>query len=177
MLDRDRLAHPSAPRLTVAATDIESGEAVLFGNEQIDVDVLLASCCLPLVFAPVTIRGRAYWDGGCAGNPPLAPLMIPRAPDQLVLIHAQPRRRPGVPSTPAEISSRLHEIACHAVLSAELAGLPPCLPVTVFDADPALHNLPVGSKLNGDRQFVAQLFNAGREAASRPIASKPSRAA
>ena len=103
LLDRRLLGYPGAPRLMVAATDVETGEAVLWSNEAITVDALLASSCLPFVFPAVEIGGRAYWDGGYAGNPPLRPMLEPKLPTDLVLIRAQPERRPGVPTTASEI--------------------------------------------------------------------------
>jgi NTE family protein len=164
LLDRRLLTDPAAPRLTVAATDVETGQAVLFDNDTIDAEVLVASACLPFVFPAVTIDGRAYWDGGYAGNPPLAPLLTPTLPDELVLIRAQPARRPGVPSTPMEITNRLNEIACHNVLTAELASLPPSVRLTSYDADSALLDLPISSKFNGEAEFLSELFQAGRAA-------------
>ncbi len=68
LIEPELLADPSAPRLFVSATDVETGEAVLFENAAITVDVLLASSCLPFVFPAVEIGGRAYWDGGYSGN-------------------------------------------------------------------------------------------------------------
>ncbi|HUZ65901.1 MAG TPA: patatin-like phospholipase family protein [Acetobacteraceae bacterium] len=165
LLDRAALASPAAPRLIVAATDVETGKAVLFGNAEITVDVLLASTCLPFVFPAVEIGGRAYWDGGYAGNPPLAPLLHP-LPDELVLVRAQPARRPGVPRTPAEILNRLNEIACHNVLEAELAALPPGLKLRTIDADDTLIDLPISSKFNAEAEFLGTLFDAGRAAAA-----------
>jgi NTE family protein len=158
------LTHPSAPRITVAATDVETGQAALFQNAAITVDVLLASACLPFVFPAVQIDGRAYWDGGYAGNPPLAPLLKPALPAELVLIRAQPARRPGTPTTPMQITNRLNEIACHNVLAAELAALPPSIRVTTYDADDALLDLPISSKFNGEPAFLTELFEAGRNA-------------
>ena len=168
LLEPELLTHKSAPRLTVAATDVATGEAVLFDNAAISVDVLLASACLPFVFPAVEIDGRAYWDGGYAGNPPLGPLLRPDLPDELILVRAQPARRPGVPSTPMEITNRLNEIACHNVLAAELAALPPELRVTSYDADTALLDLPISSKFNGEAEFLSELFQAGRTAAGEP---------
>ncbi len=162
------LRHPSAPRLTVAATDVETGMAVLFGNAEIGTDVLLASSCLPFVFPAVEIGGRAYWDGGYAGNPPLEPLLTPTPPEELVLIRAQPVRRPGVPRTQSEIMNRMNEIACHTVLAAELAALPPTVRLTSYDADGTLLDLPISSKFNGERAFLSSLFGAGRAAAAKP---------
>jgi NTE family protein len=166
LVDRSLLAHPRAPRLMVAATDVETGDAELWGNTAITVDALLASSCLPFVFPAVEIGGRAYWDGGYAGNPPLRPLLEPKPPADLVLIRAQPARRPGVPSTASEIMNRLNEIACHNVLTAELAALPPSVRLTTYDADDALLDLPISSKFNGEADFLSELFKAGRAAAA-----------
>jgi NTE family protein len=164
------LADPAAPRLIVSATDVETGEAVLFENAAITVDVLLASSCLPFVFPAVEIGGRAYWDGGYSGNPPLQPLlstlMTGGPPRDLLLVRAQPARRPGVPRTPLEITNRLNEIACHNVLAAELEALPTDVVLTSYDADEALLDLPISSKFNGEEAFLSLLFNAGRTAAA-----------
>jgi NTE family protein len=180
LIEPELLADPAAPRLIVSATDVETGEAVLFENAAITVDVLLASSCLPFVFPAVEIDGRAYWDGGYSGNPPLKPLLtglmtgetrsaggISRAaPRELLLVRAQPARRPGVPRTPLEITNRLNEIACHNVLAAELAALPEDVALTTYDADEALLDLPISSKFNGESAFLSLLFNAGRAAAA-----------
>src|SRR6266446_5892675 len=52
---------------TVTTTDLDSGELVLFGALGQDgplVDVLYASCALPLYFPPQTIDGRRLGEGG-----------------------------------------------------------------------------------------------------------------
>jgi NTE family protein len=176
LLDPALLTHPTAPRLTVAATDVETGQAVLFDNASVTVEVLVASACLPFVFPAVQLGQHACWDGGYAGNPPLGPLLSPSPPDELVLIRAQPARRPGIPKTPMEIMNRLNEIACHNVLAAELAALPASVRLTSFDADAALLDLPISSKFNGEAEFLSELFQAGRAAlparfpASSPVA-------
>ena len=166
LLDVAALADPRAPRLTIAATDVETGRAELFGNREITVDTLLASTCLPFVFPAVRIGGRAYWDGGYAGNPPLAPLIDAPLPRELVLIRAQPARRAGVPTTPTEIINRLNEIACHNVLEAELAALPASIRVRSFAADAALTELPIASRFTAEHAFLGELFAAGRAAAA-----------
>jgi NTE family protein len=61
--------------LTVTATDLDSGSLVLFGALGQDaplVDALYASCALPLYYAPGTIDGRRYADGGLRAVLPLA---------------------------------------------------------------------------------------------------------
>lgn len=162
------LSDQGVPRLIIAATDVATGQAVLFDNAAIAVEVLLASWCLPFVFPAVKINGRAWWDGGFAGNPPLSSLLSPRPPAELDLIRAQPARRPGTPSTPMEIMDRLNEIGCHNVLTAELASLPPTVRVGTYDADEALLDLPISSKFNGAPEFLFELFQAGRAAVATP---------
>jgi NTE family protein len=170
MLRPDLMQSPHAPRLFVGATDVETGAPVMFSGAEITVDVLLASACLPLIFPAVEIGGRAYWDGGYSGNPPLWPLLNP-LPRDLVLIRGQPERRPGVPRTPAEIMNRLNEIACHTVLETELSALPPGIRLVSVEADPALADLPISSKFNTDWPFLMELFQAGRLAADRALST------
>jgi NTE family protein len=165
LIDPAALADPAAPRLTVAATDVETGEAAFFENADITPDVIAASCCLPFVFPAVEFDGRAYWDGGYAGNPPLAPLLAPSPPAELLLVRAQPVRRPGVPHSPAEVLNRLNEVACHAALAAELRALPAGVRLTSYEADETLRDLPISSRFNGEPEFLDTLFQAGRATA------------
>jgi NTE family protein len=165
MLDPEALASARAPRLVIAATDVETGRARLFDNGAITADALLASCCLPFLFPPVRIEGRAYWDGGFAGNPPLAPL-LDLLPDELILVRAQAEAREGVPTSPSDILNRMTEIACQGVLEAELVALPPAIRLRSYAADAALGHLPISSRFNADPDFLGELFAAGREAAA-----------
>jgi NTE family protein len=62
--------------LTVTAVDLDSGALVLFGSgaqEAPLVDVLCASCALPMYYPPVVINGRRFGDGGLRGVLPLEP--------------------------------------------------------------------------------------------------------
>jgi NTE family protein len=165
MLDLDAIRDPAAPRLFVAATDVESGRAKIFDNAAMSVDVLLASSCIPMMFPAVNIGGQHYWDGGYSCNPALAPVLSPK-PDMLVLIRAQPRARKGVPSSTADIVHRLHEIAFQAPLDAELNALPKAVRLHDICADAALSVHPLISKMNTEREFLNRLFQAGREAAA-----------
>jgi NTE family protein len=165
MLDLDAIRDPSAPKLYVAATDVESGRAKIFDNAAMSVDVLLASSCIPMMFPAVNIDGRHYWDGGYSCNPALSPVLSPK-PETLVLIRAQPRTRKGVPATTADIVHRLHEIAFQAPLDAELTTLPKTVRLQDICADAALAAHPLISKMNTEREFLNRLFKAGREAAA-----------
>jgi NTE family protein len=62
--------------LTVTAVDLDTGDLALFGaGAQLAplVDVLCASCALPMYYPPVVLGGRRYGDGGLRGVLPLEP--------------------------------------------------------------------------------------------------------
>lgn len=72
--------------VTVTATDAETGEVIGFRNTTapLTVDHLLASSALPVLFPPVTIETRHFFDAGLSENLPLRPL-LDRPGDALIL--------------------------------------------------------------------------------------------
>src|SRR3989454_9934412 len=86
-------------RLTVTATDLDSGELVLFGALGQDVplhDALYASCALPLYYPPARLDGRRLADGGLRAVLPLEPTQrIPA--DLVVAVHVGPGFDEGLP--------------------------------------------------------------------------------
>lgn len=75
MVPARRFSDLSTP-LTVTAVDLDTGELVLFGAGAANaplVDVLCATCALPLYYPPVVINGRRFADGGLRGVVPLDP--------------------------------------------------------------------------------------------------------
>src|SRR5439155_9902438 len=89
--------------LTVTATDLDSGELVLFGALGQDVplhDALYASCALPLYYPPARLDGRRLADGGLRAVLPLAPAQrIPA--DLVVAIHVGPGFDERIPPSTA----------------------------------------------------------------------------
>jgi NTE family protein len=92
LIDFDRL-NDGDPRITICATDVESGDAVLFdsASERIDMDHILASCGFLPEFAPVQIAGRWLGDGGFSLNAPFEPILESPNPLQLYVIDLFPR--------------------------------------------------------------------------------------
>lgn len=64
-------------RLSIAATDVCTGDPVIFDNhrEPIALDHLLASCGFLPEFAPVTIGAQTLVDGGLSLNAPFDPIL------------------------------------------------------------------------------------------------------
>ena len=85
--------------LFVTATDLDSGELVVFGDEHSDAplrDVLYASCALPLYYPPAVLDGRRFADGGLRAVLPLAPA-LEIAADLVVAVHVGPGFDEGPP--------------------------------------------------------------------------------
>lgn len=57
--------------LRVVATDIENGTFKVFTEGDV-IPTVVASCSVPLVFAPIEIEGRYYVDGGLLKNFPVS---------------------------------------------------------------------------------------------------------
>jgi NTE family protein len=102
-------------RLSVGATDILSGERVVFDTargDRIGVDHLLASGSLLPLFAPVEVDGRLLGDGGLSANLPLD-LILDDLPEGDVLCFAVElfARRGKRPHTLAAAAARAGDLA------------------------------------------------------------------
>lgn len=170
--------------LFIAATGVRTGKAKVFKREELTVDHLLASACLPTLFHAVEIEGEPYWDGGYLANPPLWPLFYADTPNDLLLVTLNPFVREDLPRTPGEIMDRLNEITFNAALSAELRAIAFVqkllddgllredargryrrMFVHAIAADGRLNDLSMASKFNTDWAFLSELRERGRKAA------------
>lgn len=106
--------------LFLSATEVRTGRLRVFRREEITADVVLASACLPFLFRAVEIDGNAYWDGGYVGNPVLRPFLCATETEDVVIVQINPLEREDLPTTPSEITSRVHEVTFNAPLLAEL---------------------------------------------------------
>ena len=110
LIDFPRL-NAGAPRLTIATTDIESGEVILFdtARETLTMDHLMASCGMLPEFAPVTIDGRLLGDGGLAANAPVEPILAD-ATARLIFVLDLFARDGGRPRSLAAAIARKNEL-------------------------------------------------------------------
>ena len=120
--------------LTVTATNLDTGDLVLFGHGGTDIpllDALMASSALPMFFPAVTIEGHRYGDGGLRG---VVPLEAAREGADLV---AAVDIGPGfgdLPGAPAPYPSlvRAHNDATGILMAANTA-----LQIDLWRANPA----------------------------------------
>ncbi len=168
-------------KLFVSATDVSAGKIAVFKGSELTAEHILASACLPKIFEAVVIDGRAYWDGGYMGNPPLFPLFSKTKNADILLVQINAVMRETIPTSLAEIEARLNEITFNAPLLNELRAIDFVSRLTqegrLIDApyqqifmhslrfQDALKDLDGTSKLQTDWDFFTMLRDAGRKAA------------
>ena len=183
-VDFDALRDPRSPRLLVATTRVRDGSLRIFRNDEISVDVVLASACLPLIHRTVEIGGEAYWDGGYVSNPPILALVNECDVRDLVIVQLTPSQSVRSHTTPSEVSRRLDQIAFNSVLNTELQALELA---RKFELTPKVHDLRIArlaaedeipglaerSAADLNRAFIETLHAGGRRAADSWLAHAP----
>ena len=174
----------SGMALFLSATDVESGHVKVFEGEEVGIEAVLASACLPQTFRAVEIGGHAYWDGGYMGNPSLFPLFYADVPGDVLLVTLNPIGRPGVPKRAGEIQERVNEISFNAALIGELRAIAfvqrlldegmlkaPLLKkyrrlnIHAIRGGDDLHSQPLRTKYDTSWRFLTNLRDMGRAAA------------
>ncbi len=120
LVDFEELRKSTAIKLFVCATNVRTSRAKVFTLEEISVEAVLASACLPQLFKAVEIDGEAYWDGGYMGNPPMFPLIDNTETEDIVLIQINPIKIKNIPKTSLEIRDRINELSFNASLMHEM---------------------------------------------------------
>jgi len=131
--DRIREWGPVAKRpvLIVGAAGVLSGKLRKFSScrEVIQVEHILASCCVPNLFPAVEIGDDAYWDGLFADNPPIGALVRPihvgegNIPEEIWLIKIEPTSRPHVPTEPDDILDRRKQMEGNCALFNQIGAI------------------------------------------------------
>jgi NTE family protein len=170
-------------KLFIAATNVESGKVRVFHRQELTLDMVVASACLPTVFRAVMIDGVPYWDGGFMGNPVLFPFFYETETLDVVLVQINPIERKGTPDTVAGILGRIDEITFNSSLLQEfraidfvarliadgrLAGTNyKSIRLHVIEAQDELNRFGAASRMRSDYDFFVQLRDIGRAAAQK----------
>lgn len=185
-VDFERVRSCEELRLFISATNVRTGRAKTFRSHEMNVDMVMASACLPQMFRAVEIDGEAYWDGGYLGNPVLFPLVEETDADDLIIIQINPQVRNELPRTATEIVNRLNEITFNASLIKEMNGVLLLkklvdeervdrkayreMRLHLISAEDELRRLGVSSKLNGEWEFLCYLRDVGYRTAEQWLA-------
>jgi NTE family protein len=177
-VDFDKLRTTCCPvNLFLSATNVRTGKVRVFANDQISVEAVLASACLPFMFQAVVIDGDPYWDGGYMGNPCIYPLIYECDSTDVLIVHINPLERKHMPHTAAEILNRINEISFNSSLMREMraisfvtkliesgelkSGMKRML-IHSIAANEVMNELGHTSKLNADWEFLVNLRDTGR---------------
>jgi NTE family protein len=189
-IDIDAIRSKFAPALYVTVTNVKTGLPRVISNDEISVEALLASACLPQLFQAVEIDGEPYWDGGYSGNPTLWPLIQGRGSRDLIVIQLTPDQASELPKDAAAIHRRVDEIVFASSLVAEMQAIAAMRAVAarVNDRssgvlDVRLHRIgPPPPKISGwgspmerSRSWLEMLYQEGRGAAARFLARNGTR--
>ncbi|WP_439816336.1 patatin-like phospholipase family protein [Zavarzinia sp. CC-PAN008] len=180
-IDFDVLRTQSTIKLFVCATNVESGKVRVFQNNEMKVESLLASACLPFMFQTVEVDGQHYWDGGYMGNPAIFPLIYACESRDVVLVQINPLERRGVPRSAREILDRVNEISFNSTLMREMRAVHfvsrliesgqlsstdyKHMLIHMVEADDVLKELGASTKLVADLAFLEHLKGIGHAAA------------
>jgi NTE family protein len=185
--DFDAVCSQDGPKLFIGATRVRTGKIRVFEGDDICVDAILASACLPTLFQAIEIddpdtgRREAYWDGGYTGNPALFPLFNKGLPGDVVIVNINPLERDAIPITPQEIQNRVNEISFNSSLFRELrainfvnrlqddgtlaSGRMTRVRIHMIADDALMNDLSVATKLVPNAYILKTLKEAGRNAA------------
>jgi NTE family protein len=123
LIDFDRLQASETIKLFINATNIVTSKNRIFPRDEICIDAVCASCCLPFLFDAVEIDGQHYWDGGYMGNPTVYPLIYECSSLDVVLVLTSHLESKAVPSTSAEIINRVSQVSFSSSLMREMRAI------------------------------------------------------
>jgi len=165
-------------KLKICATNVETCKVKIFNNNELSVDAILASTCLPMLFQSAQVDGQYYWDGGYIGNPAIFPLIYDCQSPDVLIVHINPIVRQGVPQTAGDILNRLNEISFNSSLMREMRAIAfvskliedglldkkkmKTMLIHSIRSDEEMADYDVSSKLNTDWTFLTHLRDRGR---------------
>lgn len=181
MIDFNELQHYNTKKLFICATNVKTNRAKVFHNEEITVEAVLASTCLPMLFQAVKIGDEYFWDGGYMGNPPLTPLIAETNNHDVLLVKINSININKIPTNARDIQERMNEISFNSSLINEMhlvhyrnellrrgVKLPEQdreIFVHCISGYDVLDKLSYSSKLNTSWEFLQHLKEEGRRVA------------
>ena len=181
LVDFDRLRAQEDLELMVCATDVFTSRRRVFGRNEISVESVLASACLPQMFPAIEVDGQPYWDGGFSGNPAMAPLLRKLPKCDFIIVRIDPMIRVTLPRTPHEIQDRVTELSFNTTFWMEVGGLAVILKLMdaglldrerfgrilfhMIEASSELEKIAASTKRNNSEPFLRYLFGLGRNTA------------
>jgi NTE family protein len=182
LVDFERIRSSCKVKLFIAATQVRTAKLRLFRNDELSLEALLASACLPSLHQAVEIDGEPYWDGALSANPAIFPLFYDCESPDVIVVLLHPLRRSELPISSAGISSRMTELSFSAPFLREMRAIALAkdyvekshFPYTglerrlarmnfhLIQAEELMTQLSVESKLDSRSSFLTMLRDHGR---------------
>jgi NTE family protein len=121
--DFDLLQSAKKYKLFLCATHVATGKLKVFTGEEISLETILASACIPSIFQAIEHDGEYYWDGGYIGNPAIFPLIYYCDTPDIIVIQIRRVYDPKLPTTGFAINNRLAEITQNTCLTREMRAI------------------------------------------------------
>lgn len=169
-------------KLFIGATHVKTGKLKLFTNDELTIDSLMASACLPSAAdMGVKVDGEIYWDGGYSANPAIYPLVYDCECKDVMTVLLHPLERNEAPNNPADIMERIAELGFSSTFLREMRAITiakkridPSKQMDAFEtrlsesrfhfvhAERLMNELSVSSKMNNMGIFLHKLKEHGR---------------
>jgi NTE family protein len=181
MVDFEQLQRCNKIKLFINATHVKTGKKRIFPKEEITLEAVMASACLPHIYKTVYVDGEPYWDGGYSGNPSIYPFIYECGSQDVVLVQINPLYVDEVPTGASEILDRLNEINFNAALMQEMRAIAfvsklkkqgtlgpdyKDMRIHMISANEIIGELGRMSKMNADWEFLKYLYETGQQSAS-----------
>jgi NTE family protein len=164
----------SKTKIIITAVNMLTGHPEFFNQSQIQLEHILASSAMPLLFPWQEINGEPYWDGGVMVNTPIAPALDFGA-DEIIVVLLSPvsHKKLAQPDTVLKAGEHLFEHLLAGSYQANLMNskVQDNLRPKIITLAPS-KMLGFKSLLNFSKAQANQLVEEGYNTASRDLKNK-----
>ncbi len=114
--------------IIISAVHLATGRLHLYNQDVIEIDHLMASSAMPILFPWQSIQGELYWDGGVMANSPLF-IALERKVEEIIVVLLSPVGHRPLP-TPATLREGLELLFEHFLIGSFQTTMP------VFNGSP-----------------------------------------
>jgi NTE family protein len=177
LIDFAKLREEPGTPLYVCATNVLTGRLRVFARNEMSVNAIMASACLPMMFHAQEVDGEFYWDGGYCGNPPIFPLIYMGGGQDVLIVQLNPINIPVVPQDTRSILDRINTLSFNSSLMREMRMIQFVtdlidkgelngerflrMYIHTIDAETEIAALSPSSKFNADQDFLRHLHALG----------------
>jgi len=186
LIDCEKIKKESPIKLFICATNVKTGKIRIFKREELSINAILASACLPKLFQAVEIDNEFYWDGGYLGDPAIFPLIYNTEVRDILILQTVPIVRETLPHNVMEIDTRLREVSFNSSFMREMRAISfvtkliteewikpehahklKKINIHCLRADHSMEEFSLASVYSADWDFLVKLRELGRVAAQR----------